>query len=248
MKLYINGFQACLKDLFSLSLYPIDDAWVTFKNKIIESIASRQSGSVLEIGGGANPFLTKEQVVDYKLDYTVVDISEEEIEKNATRYFQNEVCDLSIKPLDRKFDLIFSKMVLEHISKPDQLHKNIYGMLNEGGRVIHFYATMYGLPSMLNLVLPDTLSDFIVYKLQGRDSHDNGKFEAYYNQCFGPTELAKKRYRTYGYEIEEFNGFLGHDYLKKIYFLSTMERMWNYLILKINSPYFCSNAIVILKS
>lgn len=229
-------------------LQSIDVAWLSFDRLLEDYIKTRPNITVLEIGGGANPCLTEAQVKDYHIDFTVMDISATELKKSQKTYFKKEIGDLSEKPLNQKFDLIFSKMLMEHVQNPESLHTNVLKMLNPDAKVVHFFATKFGLPSMLNLILPDTISDYIVYKLQGRDPHQNGKFKAFYKDCYGPTQKSIKKYISFGYNIEEYYGFLGHDYLCNYRLLGSFEQLWNKIIQALNSPLFCSNAIVILKN
>lgn len=99
-----------------------------------------------------------------------------------------EDCYLSkVQDCNTKYDLILSKMVMEHLESPDEFHQNLKSLMHKDTVVIHFFATKYSLSSMLNLILPDRISDFIVYQLQGRDPHSSGKFKSYYRKCFGPS-------------------------------------------------------------
>lgn len=230
-----------------MNLHSIDDAWKTFDTLIINYIKEKKRPRVLEIGGGANPIISKEFVKKYNVDLTVVDIASEELEKSRDDYFKSIILDLTLQSLNDKFDLICSKMVLEHLSDPAALHSNVLTMLEPDARVIHFFATKYGLPSIMNLFLPERISEFIVYKLQKRNANKNGKFIAYYKDCFGPTVKSSRKFRSYGYQIIDYYGFLGHDYLSKMKVLRNLEELWNMLVMRFNSPMLTSNAIIILK-
>ncbi|NNF33990.1 MAG: hypothetical protein HKN68_07770 [Saprospiraceae bacterium] len=151
------------------------------------------------------------------------------------------------KQLHSYLSLIFSHMVLEHLKDPISFHKNILKMTHKQTIVCHFFATKYGLPSMANLLLPSSISDLIIYKIQKRDPSIEGKYQAYYKKCIGPTDSMKSWYVELGYEIITYNGYLGHGYLGRFKWLSFLEQLWKKFLLKLNSPYWCSNAIVVMK-
>lgn len=67
------------------------------------------------------------------------------------------------------YDQVFSKIVLEHVEDPYTFYKDVREVLPTKGSVVHFFATKYGVPSVLNMILPSRVSDFIVYRLQGRN-------------------------------------------------------------------------------
>jgi hypothetical protein len=86
---------------------------------------------IVEIGGGANPSLSNEDVVAFK--YVVVDISVSEINKAKGEHFERICTDITLDTKGIKCDLLFSKMVLEHIADPLKFHEACYNMLNAGG-------------------------------------------------------------------------------------------------------------------
>ncbi len=202
---------------------------------------------VLEIGAGASPYLDKETIKKYNLKYTISDIDSEQIRPEIDPYYSIKIFDAGSEKLDQTFDLILSHMVLEHIKSPEKFHDNIKKMLAPAGRSIHFFATKYGVPSISNTLLPSKFTEWIVYRLQKRDPKLEGKFPAYYRQCYGPTASAKRWFKTQGYSIILYNGYLGHGYLYHVPVLNFIEQQWNKFIKKLASPYFTSNAILVLQ-
>ncbi|WP_235299300.1 class I SAM-dependent methyltransferase [Portibacter marinus] len=229
-------------------LKSVDYSWLDFEKLITEVAKDDKISSVLEIGAGANPFFSDQQVEALKLEYTILDIDPLELQKATTAKSTRVVHDLSIEPLSQKFDLIFSQMLLEHLNDPMSFHQNILSMMKPESIVCHFFATKYGLPSLLNLLLPSRLSNFIVYKLQKRDPIDHGKFKAYYKKCTGPLKSTISWFDSIGYKVLSFDGYLGHSYLGSIKWLHEIEKLYCLIIRKINNPYFSSNAILVMKS
>jgi len=145
------------------------------------------------------------------------------------------------------FDLIFTHMVLEHVKNPSVFHENCMKILKEDGQVVHFFATKYSVHTILNQLLPERLTDWLVFKFQTRKKDTHDKYKAYYRWCFGPTKSNIARLEGAGYKILDYKGFLGHTYLNKFKALYAIEQRWNKLLLLINSPLMCSNAFFVAK-
>ena len=202
--------------------------------------------TIIELGGGANPSLSAEQVAGHC--YIIIDISEGELRKADGDYYEQIVADVSKDQLDLTADLVFSRMVLEHVPHPKAFHTAIYQMLKPAGRALHFYATLYSPATVINILLPEWITDPLVKVLQKeRRDEKKGKFKAYYRWTKGPTGKQKQRLQNCGFQIVMFNGYIGSGYLHRIPILNKIERLYNRLALKISSPLLCSNAIVILE-
>ncbi|MCK5033347.1 MAG: methyltransferase domain-containing protein [Calditrichia bacterium] len=215
---------------------------------IKEIIVKHDLKKILEIGSGANPTIDVSIVRDLNLDYTTSDIEEEELNKTDEIY-NKVILDLSSGKVDltEKYDLIFSRMVGEHISNGEVFHKNIYKLLNPDGLSIHCFSTLYALPFLFNRFMPEGLSDILLSKFAPRDEDKHGKFKAYYSWSRGPSQKMVKRYTDIGYEIVEYNGFFGHDYYKKIFPLNKLERFKMNWLVKHPIAALTSYACIILK-
>ena len=229
-----------------IALYRTGKAWKDWPALIDNAIANLSPNStILEIGGGANPCLTQAQVGQHR--YIVIDISSSELAKAKGNYFETKVADISYESIDIRADLVITKMVLEHIEYPDKFHKAINMLTKINGIVMHFYATLYSMASMANAILPDKVSKWLLFKIQNRDPHQEGKFTAYYQWSYGPTKNQIKRLEGCGYTIRYFYGYLGSGYFYHHKWLGPLERLINAGLYRINSPLFCSNAIVQLR-
>lgn len=184
----------------------------------LRALASRPGvRRVCEIGGGANPALPLEFVHEHGLEYTVLDISAEELAKAPEGYVKvhADIINLSDE-LPGGYDLIFSRMVAEHVPDGEVFHRNIHRLLAPGGIAFHYFPTLYTLPFVINLLMPHRLSDAILHRVQGgREKHgQHGKFPAFYSWCYGPTARQLARLRGVGFEIEEYIGYYGHSYYR----------------------------------
>ena len=231
----------------SFKVRPIKESWGDFENIIPELISKYQLKEICEIGAGANPFLSDDLIQKEQLNYTLIDVDEEELNKGRNN-LNRKVLDFSSQdfvPKDQ-YDLIFSKMTLEHIQYPEMLHKNISSSLKKGGLAVHFFATLYSIPSCVNLILPEYLSNKILFYIQQRDQDQHGKFPAYYRWTLGPIKKNVQRFESLGFQIISYNGCVGHTYFPKQSLFGRMEAFYTKCLFKINSPYFSSNAIVVL--
>lgn len=169
---------------------------------------------VCEIGGGANPFLLPDFLQKHNLEYTVADISADELAK-APAVYRKVQADIAAPGLEIEggFDLVFSQWCAEHVSSGQVMHENIWRMLAPGGRAVHIFPTLFSPPFVLNRLIPERLSAWILRRLQPfRAAEGNhAKFPAYYHWCRGPMRGQLRRLTGLGYGIEEYAGFFGHS-------------------------------------
>ncbi|MDT3695520.1 MAG: hypothetical protein ROY99_03945 [Ignavibacterium sp.] len=233
-----------------ISYYFVKDfiGWSKTDPFVQQLILKNNIKSILEIGAGANPTINPDFIRQNNLDYTISDVDDLELSK-ADGIYSKLVMDLSKKNivLTKKFDLIFSRMVGEHISDAQTFHKNIYNLLNVGGLSFHCFSTLYTLPFMINRILPERLSDFILNIVAPRDDNKHGKFKAYYDWCRGPSNKMINRFEKIGYEIIEYAGYFGHNYYNKIPILYKIEEVKSKMLLKFPVPLLTSYAHFILK-
>jgi len=203
--------------------------------------------TILEIGAGANPTINPEFINKNKLSYTISDIEDKELKK-ADDSYNKLVIDFSSEiNITQKFDLVFSRMVGEHISNAQTFHQNIFKILNEGGLSFHCFSTLYALPFLVNKVLPDRLSDYILTKIAPRDKHQHGKFKAHYDWCRGPSKKMIRRFEGLGFKVIEYFGYFGHNYYRKIPILNKVEKIKSGILKKFPLPYLAAYAHFILK-
>ena len=198
---------------------------------IPSEIMRRGARTVADIGGGANPVVAEEFLAREGLDYTVIDISDVELARAAEAH--KKVCIDVAAPTERfenaiggrRFDLIFSHMVMEHISESDTAQRNVFNALRPGGVAIHLFATAYTLPLFLNRLLPEWLTSVGVRILQPkRDIRaSKRKFRAYYLLCMKPSPKAVRAYEKFGYQVERYIGYVGHPYYGRVPVLRNIE-------------------------
>lgn len=221
--------------------------WSKTEAFVQELILKYNIKSILEIGAGANPTINPDFIKKHNLVYTISDVDDDELKK-ALRVYNRMVVDLSISlPQENtKFDLVFSRMVGEHISDGNTFHKNVFKILNKRGLSFHCFSTLYAFPFLINKILPDGLSDFVLDKISPRDKHFHGKFKAHYNWSRGPSNKMINRFEEIGYEIIEYAGYFGHNYYNKFPIINKIEKVKSKLLLKFPIPLLTAYAHFIL--
>lgn len=99
-------------------------AFNNFKAHIRSLIEDRSCRRICEVGGGANPIFSPEEVQALGLEYTILDISETELAKASGEY-RKVVAD-STQPgllIPGGYDLIFSCMLAEHVKSGHLFHQ-----------------------------------------------------------------------------------------------------------------------------
>jgi uncharacterized UPF0146 family protein len=229
--------------------YRKTEAWQGFKPFITDLIDKNNIKRVCDIGGGANPLLDEEYIEKKGVDYSILDISETELFKAPPRY-KKVLADIASPgfKIDEKYDLVFSRMLAEHVSDVEQFHRNILNCLADNGLAVHFFSTLYTLPFVVNYLTPEYFSSVLLNLFAPRDRYQHEKFPAYYRWCRGPTRRQIQKFISLGYDVVEYGGFFGHSwYYNKVKVLKKIHEFKTNYLLRHPNPYFTSYAYVVLK-
>jgi SAM-dependent methyltransferase len=135
--------------------------WDKALEMVKQLILLHSSHRVLEAGCGANATLPIDYIQRAGIEYTINDISAEELAKAPPGY-QKLVLDLGCDSLPKsvlgRYDFIFSRMVNEHVKDAEVYYRNIHDMLASGGVTAHWFSTLYALPFLINRLAPDWLA------------------------------------------------------------------------------------------
>lgn len=200
--------------------------------------------SLLDIGGGAQPMFSVEYIESERLDYTVLDISHDELARARAQYSKLQ---MDIAKRDASFaetyDFVFSRFMVEHVSDAAQLHVNVFKALRPGGMAVHFFPTLYAFPFFVNWLLPNWAGALLLNK----ERRDRGKFPAHYKWCVGPSIHSVKRLEKIGYDVIEYSGFFGHGYYDGVPILRSLHGWFRERLLVHPFPMFTSFAWVVLR-
>ncbi len=232
----------------------VDDfpGWAAAPALLDRLVAQYRPKTVLEIGSGANPTMPIEDVRRWGIRYITSDIDPVELEKAdpvyATRCLDFSAGDIP-GDLVGAFDLVFSRMVNEHVKDGRLYHSNIFRMLVPGGVAVHAFSTLYSFPLLANYLMPVRLSAALLGFFSPRDTHQHAKFPAYYSWSRGPTSRQVRRFRDVGFEVISYTGYFGHEYyMHRSRLLHRLEQLKSDLLLKRAPwPLLCAYAVVILR-
>lgn len=227
-----------------------DQAWTNYIAYLTELILRKKPQKICEIGGGANPCIALEFIRKHNIEYTVMDISSEQLAKAPDGYRKvlGDITSDNIEHLQNDYDFVFSLMLAEHIKDGEKFHANVHRILKPGGTAFHFFPTLYSLPFLANKYMPENFSYHLLkFLFQERDNQGkHGKFPAYYSWCYGPSKKNIARFKALGYEIDSFTGFFGHGYYQKIPPLHFLSRLITKLLLLFPISHLTSYGYVVL--
>lgn len=227
-----------------------DRAWSQHYAQLVSLIRTQGLRRICEVGGGANPLLALDAIRELGLEeYTVLDVSAVELAKAPTGYrkLQADICG-EISSTPENFDLVFSKMLAEHVPDAIAFHRNVRRLLRPGGLAFHFFPTLYALPFVVNRWLPENITKHLLSVLSPRDDYQHAKFPAYYRLCRGPTPLQLAALRELGYEVLSYTGYFGHEsYWRRIPPIARLSAWLSGWLLRHPNPWLTSFAWVTLR-
>ena len=234
--------------MMNISYLYSGNEWSEYPAFVQRSVLELGVRKLCDVGGGANPVLSMQFINDNRLDCTVLDISITELNKAPTGY-KKLVQDVEAEdfvPTDQ-FDLVVTKMMAEHLRNGRVFHRNVFSMLKPGGVAIHYFPTLYALPFLVNKLMPERLSSFLLDIFLPRDRHRLGKFPAYYSWCYGPTSSMLGMLIETGFEIMQYRAFFGNSYYSRIPLVRNLHDAYTRFLAKHPTPYLTSFAQVVLR-
>ncbi len=200
--------------------------WDNFGRTLEAYIGACNLGRVLEIGGGRSPLFSEEDVRRLGIEYTVNDIAQEELDLGPSHV--SKVCfDISDRNLrvSDTYDLVFSRMVFEHLPDAGAAYRNLHRLLREDGLAVIFYPTLFSPPFVLNRILPEWVSSRLVgWLFRNRNHLQVPKLRAYYSRCYGKSSWMSRMLKEAGYSEWCIAPFYGHNYFEKVPVLRSIDR------------------------
>ena len=194
-----------------------DNVWAfeNFPQVIRSAVDYFQPSHLFEVGGGRSPSFSLEEIGQYSVRYTVNDVSQSELDRAPEGYTSTLCADVSKVLPDIECDLIFSRMVFEHIEDNLSNLENQLAILSPGGVAIHFHPVLYSFPFVLNRLAPESLTTKVLQRVHSNRNHDEKpKFPAHYHWCKA-TEKQRERVLSLGFSDVALVPFWGHRYYNK---------------------------------
>jgi SAM-dependent methyltransferase len=209
-----------------------------------------------DIGGGRLPRVGLDFIQQHGLSYNLFDIAADELAQ-ADNAYQKIVMDVACNDsvfnslnVRTDFDMIYSHMLLEHLTDPLQAHRNIFRMLRPGGLSVHMFPSRNNFPLFINGFIPESVSHKLLKIVQPHrnTTGQEGKFKAYYKLCGAPNDAHRRLYESIGFEVVKHTSFVGHDYYKRVPPLAAAERGMRKLIIKAGLPLINATLLILRKS
>lgn len=171
-----------------------------FEEIVVEHMNRSPGLLVVDVGSGKRcPFAClKNPVAQPRI--VAVDISEEELKQNRD-VDEYRVADVtrSLPFRDAEADMVVSLNTLEHISPLPVFMQHVRRILKPGGVSIHLFSSRYAPFVILNRVLPQTVSRYLLHVLY-EESRDRAGYPAGYDHC-SPRAI-QSVLREHGFAVE----------------------------------------------
>ncbi|MGL5362222.1 MAG: class I SAM-dependent methyltransferase [Bosea sp. (in: a-proteobacteria)] len=230
-----------------------DWGWEHYESTILA--LSRQFGLTrfCEIGGGRNPLFQPGQADRMGFEMTVNDIAASELAlapkgvRTACFDIAGDMSEVDATP--GRYDMMFSRMVFEHVHDVPRAWANIHSLLAPGGVALAFFPTLWAPVFALNHALPEKASRAILHALfpVRRDDGNCPKFPAFYDSCRGDPRIMTPMLNKAGFSDVHLQPFWGHRYFDRMPGLKQMDYAANALAAKINWPLVTTYAFVLVR-
>lgn len=206
-----------------------DWAWKNYKSVVLafaeqtrrERAARGLAGPVrlLEVGGGRDPLISLAEARHAGLEITINDIDAGELAL-APEGYGRALFDIAgdLDPAAQGgYDLIYSRMVFEHVANVPKAWANCHLLLNKGGVALAFHPTLFAPPFVINRLLPESLSARLLRPFFP-DRHEGvqPKFPAHYDWCYGDVGKVGAMFDVIGFSDRLVAPFWTHGYFRAI--------------------------------
>jgi len=196
-------------------------AWGHYKDVLADLLRIRNAKRIMEIGAGRSPLFDRAEIEFSEAEYIINDVQPSELARAPGDVAR--VCfDIAstsateIDTLANTVDLVFSKMVLEHVSDAQQAYKNIYKLLSPSGVCLNFHPVLFSLPFLMNYLAPVGPTEWLVGKFSpNRSREGQPKFPARYDRC-RISKSVRSTLQLIGYRDVWQVPFWFHEYFKDI--------------------------------
>jgi SAM-dependent methyltransferase len=235
--------------------YAGDFLWAfdKYKATIVELARDRDLQRHLEIGGGRDPLFLPDEIESHGFEVTLNDISAHELSLAPDGY-RKIVCDITADTApatlgEGRYDIIYCRMVMEHVPDVAKMWENIYAMLAPGGIVLSFFPTLYAPPFVLNRLMPEKLSRLLLETIFPERRPDGGdpKFPVFYDCCFSDEKKIKPMLERVGFSEITVLPFWGYAYFWKLPGIKQIDAAFTRLARQRNWRAVSSFAYVVAK-
>ncbi len=225
-------------------------------NQELHELMRAGATRVCDVGGGANPLASVEDIERLGIDYVVLDASREEVAKAPPGY-DSVLTDIddhaAVERLVAErgtFDIVVSRWTAEHVPRGRRFHAHIHQLLRPAGTALHLFPTLFSPVFALNRLLPPSITALVVphFDQSGREpGGPRATFRPYYSWCRGPTRRQLERLTSAGFNVRRYVGFFGHPYYARVRPLNDLSTALSRWLVSHPVPALTSYALAVLE-
>jgi SAM-dependent methyltransferase len=180
---------------------------------------------VWDVGGGKNPFVSRETKEKLGLRITGLDLSQAELDAAPSGIYDHTVCaDITTYQGGQgDADVVLCQAVLEHVADTAAALAAIDRILKPGGCAVLFVPSRNAAYARLNMILPEKFKRAILFTVYPRMRRSHG-FPAYYDRCT-PGNF-REMSRSLGLMVEELRTYHCSSYFSCFFPVHLIWRLW----------------------
>lgn len=180
-----------------------------FKDNILPRYITRDL-VIYEVGGGSRPYVDVPLKRARNLKVVGLDIDAKQLEAAPTGAYDATICaDLTEYRGRNDADLVICQAVMEHVRDAEEAFAALATIPRPGARVAIFVPSRNAVFARLNLLLPESIKRFLLFRIFPHKALGHDGFKAYYDKCT-PRDF-RAMASSYGFKVE----------LEKLYFMSS---------------------------
>jgi 2-polyprenyl-3-methyl-5-hydroxy-6-metoxy-1,4-benzoquinol methylase len=193
-----------------------------FYERLLPSLL-RPGQRVLDVGGGKHPAIALQTKRELGLRVVGLDVSGTELAQAPPgAYDAIVVGDVAAVDIPGKYDLMFSRSVIEHVADPRAAMANMASAMAPGGTMAHVVPCRNAPFTILNRWLGNDTARRLLFAIYPEKADHSG-FRAYYRECT-PARLARIC-RECGLEIDRIVPYYNSGYASFFAPLYTLEML-----------------------
>jgi SAM-dependent methyltransferase len=221
------------------------DGAIDFRDRVLPDLL-KPGMRVLDVGGGKEPAIPLGVKQRLGLHVVGLDISRKELAHAPTGAYEEIVVgDVATVAIPGKYDLIFSRAVLEHVADPRAALANMARALSPGGTMAHFLPCRNAPFAVLNRWLGNRIASRLLFAIFPEKENGSG-FRAYYRDCT-PSRLARLS-QEHGLQVGQIIPYYNSDYTSFFAPFYTIETLRQALMCSLKLDNFAESFSIVLRA
>ncbi|MGI9290603.1 MAG: class I SAM-dependent methyltransferase [Gammaproteobacteria bacterium] len=209
------------------------------ENKLNDIIQSSHPKKIMDVGSSNRPMLERSS------DYVLTGLDIEELEGCDDLY--DAFIKQSIEdPIAEKQDLIYSNAVLEHVPNNDAAIASMFGGLNDGGHVAHYFPCKNHPYALILRMVGKKLQCVIIRKLRPWVKPGVTGYPTFFDYC-SPAQMSRLLNKTGFEDVELIVLYRANSYFMFFFPFFILVTAFENLCKVLNWRMFCSGVVISAK-